>query len=81
MIRASPEVAGVNPDNIFIVVDFPAPFCPRSASSFPSSNVMQRSFTAIFPFLNFFLRLIILIAEVVPIKFSISEMEVLTLLF
>ena len=43
-----PEVGGMKPVTMRIVVDLPAPFGPRKPSTSPRSTENDRSFTAIF---------------------------------
>src|SRR5689334_6671444 len=43
-----PDVGGINPVTMRIVVDFPAPFGPRKPSTSPRSTVKEISFTASF---------------------------------
>src|SRR4051812_37369998 len=43
-----PEVGGMNPVTMRIVVDLPAPFGPRKPRTSPRSTPKERSFTATF---------------------------------
>ena len=46
-IIAVPEVGGINPTSIPMVVDFPAPLCPRRTVTCPWKRSMLRPATAI----------------------------------